>query len=230
MKPDQKDWDLFFRDDRDGLYTCFHLFYDDFYRLGLYWGGDPDLVKEGIHNLFLELWGMWGNSAKIDNKKSYVLTIYRRVYFRTKKSYEVSDALESLTDSDNLIDFYEDSYEELLIASQTEAHQKEVLRVALSKLTPRQKEIVQLRYFENQSFESIAQMTGLTERTVYNTLHNAIKELRKYVGVMWLLWYQHLPADTNGYSYWGMNLKDLTTTTTSFPSEGAKLSNNHKFM
>jgi len=43
---------------------------------------------------------------------------------------------------------------------------------------PRQKEIIRLRYFDTVSFKDIADQTGLSERTVYNTLHNAIKVLR----------------------------------------------------
>ena len=43
---------------------------------------------------------------------------------------------------------------------------------------PRQKEIIRLRYFDTVSFKDIADQTGLSERTVYNILHNAIKVLR----------------------------------------------------
>jgi len=46
---------------------------------------------------------------------------------------------------------------------------------------PRQKEIIRLRYFDAVSFKDIADQTGLSERTIYNTLHNAIKVLRDVI-------------------------------------------------
>jgi RNA polymerase sigma factor (sigma-70 family) len=55
---------------------------------------------------------------------------------------------------------------------------KKRLQKALNQLSPRQKEIIRLRYFDTVAFKDISDQTGLSERTVYNTLHNAIKVLR----------------------------------------------------
>ncbi len=177
--PLSKDWNLFFNGDRDGLYACFTLFYDDFYRLGLHWHKNPDLVKECIHNLFLELWKSWNDRNDITNKKQYVITIYRRVCHRTFLAY--SHSTTELPEPDALPTVHELPYEELLIASQTEEYRTRRLQAALLRLTKRQKEIIKLRFYDGLSISQIAQSRSLTERTVYNTLHNAIKLLREYL-------------------------------------------------
>lgn len=177
--PVAKDWNLFFKDDREGLYVCFTLFYDDFYRLGLHWYKNPDLVKECIHNLFLELWKSWYNRGHVTNKKQYVITVYKRIAHNTFLTYNQATA--SNATQKHFETAHELPYEDLLIASQTEEHRTKQLQVALGYLTKRQKEIIQLRFYEGLSISQIAQSCALTERTVYNTLHNAIKLLREYL-------------------------------------------------
>jgi len=174
--PLTKDWNLFFHGDRDGLYACFMLFYDDFYRLGLHWYKNPDLVKDCIHNLFLELWKSWGDRKYVTNKKQYVLTVYKRI---AHKTFLADTRTETAAGLDNLQTAHELPYEDLLIASQTEEHRTQQLQAALGRLTKRQKEIIKLRFYEGLSISQIAQSRTLTERTVYNTLHNAIKVLRE---------------------------------------------------
>ena len=51
-----KNWQLLAVGDRQGLYECFDLFYDDLFRLGVSLYHDVDLVQGCINELFLELW------------------------------------------------------------------------------------------------------------------------------------------------------------------------------
>jgi RNA polymerase sigma-70 factor (ECF subfamily) len=74
------------------------------------------------------------------------------------------------------------SYEDMLIAMQSEEEKKRLLRRALQKLTSRQKELVRMRYFEEMSMDDIADKLNLSLRTIYNTIHSALSILRKEVG------------------------------------------------
>ena len=58
---------------------------------------------------------------------------------------------------------------------------KKLLRNAVESLPERQRELVQLRFYEHMSYEEIAMKTSLSVRTVYNKLHEAIKKLRSPV-------------------------------------------------
>ncbi|MFC3198944.1 sigma-70 family RNA polymerase sigma factor [Parapedobacter deserti] len=174
-----KEWNLFFTDGREGLYHCFMLFYDDFYRLGLHWYKTPDFVKECIHNLFLELWKDWERREHVNNKKQYVIAVYKRVCHKTFQDYDSKSAAPIL--QGDAVEPWEQSYEELLVISQSEEHTRDKLRAALERLTKRQKQIIELRFYKNQPISEIAILLSLTERTVYNTLHSAIRTLRSYL-------------------------------------------------
>lgn len=170
-----KDWNLFFTGGAEELYSCFTYFYDDFYRLGIHWHKNPDLVKECIHNLFLELWKTWDKRPNVENKRQYILTVYKRICYRTALGY----AAERQAIPPDAYDMREPSYEEVLITAQANEHLAKRLQQALDRLTKRQKEIIRLRYYEERPISEIADRLSLTERTVYNTLHGAIKLLRE---------------------------------------------------
>lgn len=181
-----KNWKLLVEGEKQGLYTCFNLFYDDLYRFGLSLYRDPELIKESIQNLFIELWAIRDKLANVGNIQQYVFTIYKRIIYKThQKSFN--------NDPDRKLPLEEveeemlsvKSYESILIASQEDEYLKKRLKYALARLTPRQKEIILMRYFECLSFKDIAHKTLLTERTVYNTLHSAISALRENLLFIW---------------------------------------------
>ena len=57
----------------------------------------------------------------------------------------------------------------------------------LNNLTMQQREVLYLKYYKKMSPEEIAQVMGLTSRTVYNTTHMAISSLRERMSKSFLL-------------------------------------------
>ncbi|RFZ92326.1 sigma-70 family RNA polymerase sigma factor [Mucilaginibacter conchicola] len=174
----KKNWGLLVQGDEQGLYACFNIFYDDLYRFGVSMYKNPELVKESINNLFLELWRIQEKLSGVQNVQQYVLTIYKRILYKTYQQYSRDTFTTTLEEAEIEAAAAEQPYENILIASQQDEITKKRLQKALNRLSPRQIEIVKLRYFDQVSFCEISERTGLTERTVYNTLHNAIKILR----------------------------------------------------
>lgn len=174
----KKNWGLLVQGDQQGLYACFDIFYDDLYRFGVCMYKNPELVKESINNLFIELWRIQDKLSAVQNVQQYVLTIYKRILYKTYQQYSRDTFTTTLEEAEIEASVSEQPYENILIASQQDEITKKRLQKALNQLTPRQIEIVQLRYFDQVSFCEISERTGLTERTIYNTLHNAIKVLR----------------------------------------------------
>lgn len=175
----EKNWQLLAEGEKQGLYECFDIFYDDLYRFGLAMYKNPELVKEGINNLFIELWKIKEKLSAVNNIQQYVLTTYKRVLYKTYLHYNSGIEFEELDEAAIESGHSEQSYEAILIASQHDEHLKKRLQNAVCQLSPRQREIIKMRYFDQTGFAEIAAITGLTERTVYNTLYNAIKTLKE---------------------------------------------------
>ncbi|MEZ7507133.1 sigma-70 family RNA polymerase sigma factor [Flavobacterium sp. Arc2] len=74
-------------------------------------------------------------------------------------------------------------------------HDKEVilnqLKEIINKLSPREREIVYLKYFQNFNNTEISELLDINYQTVRNILGNAIKKLRKlgenYIEFLFLL-------------------------------------------
>ena len=70
------------------------------------------------------------------------------------------------------------SYEEILILQEENDQRQQELQRALDTLTPRQKEIIVLKYFEELSYCETAERTGLEVNTLYKILHEGLKNLK----------------------------------------------------
>ena len=71
-----------------------------------------------------------------------------------------------------------EAYENVLILQETNDQKRQELIAALEQLTPRQKELIVLRYFEEMSYADISEKTQLQTDTIYKTIHEALKRLR----------------------------------------------------
>ncbi|MHA4806541.1 RNA polymerase sigma factor [Flavitalea flava] len=170
-----KNWQLLADGDKEGLYNCFHQFYDDLYRFGISRYRNRELAREGIHDLFIELWRIHAKLSHVRNMQEYVLSIYKRILYKSYKKLQKGN----LTETSFPEELSQESYETILIQNQEENSIKEKLYKVLNQLSPRQKEIIQLRYYEQVSIKDIAEKTSLTERTVYNTLYAALQVFRE---------------------------------------------------
>ena len=58
---------------------------------------------------------------------------------------------------------------------------KIVLETAISLLPPQQKTVFSLRYFEELSYDDIAEITGVSNGALKATYHHAVKKIENYI-------------------------------------------------
>jgi len=71
------------------------------------------------------------------------------------------------------------SPESALIARQSQLRRREKVMSALKALPPRMKEALFLRFYENLSFEDIAAVMDIDQKSVYKMIYKAIDKLRR---------------------------------------------------
>ena len=173
-------WDLLRTGTEQDFYASYLACYDDLYRLGLYLYKEPELVREGIHLLYIELWNMRDRFGEVLRIREYVLTIFKRVLYKQKtSSVKHWSRIEAIDSGETNEDFYTASYAEMLINNQESDILRNKLKAVLPLLGERQQELIRMRYFEERSIDEIAQITGLATRTIYNTMHNALSRLKE---------------------------------------------------
>lgn len=134
---------------------------------------DRDLVKDCIQEVFINLWRSKEKVADPTSIKAYLFKALR---------YEIARKLHPrLSLSDLPPDYHlemELSPELYLIRDQSLAEQQEKLLQEIEKLPARQKEAIFLRYFDNLSFDEIALIMGVEQRSVYKLVYKAIDALQ----------------------------------------------------
>jgi len=172
-------WNDMVNGDKKAFVAIYHNHYRALFLYGFSLTADRELTKDCIQDLFLDIWHTRSSLNKeVVNIQSYLFTWLRRKITKTQvkiaketKSVHLGEAKDS----------HQFCYEDLLIAFQQTEEQKQKLSRALNSLTKKQLEIIRLKFYENLSYEAIAQKTSLTTRTVYNVIYEAIQRLRESV-------------------------------------------------
>lgn len=164
------------KDDEKALGYLFNAFYNKLYRIGLKWCLDSDVTEDSIQLIFSDLWKYRHSLSDIQSFEAYLKSsLKKRIFKELQKVNSVEKV--NWEDAENFI-LSTQSYEEILIKQESDTYLKKQLHLALEQLSPRQKEIIVLKYFEELSFKEIAEKTGLQTDSIYKTLHEGIKKLK----------------------------------------------------
>lgn len=180
MYSDEILWDGLLRGDQDMFMSLYKKYYHALFFVGLREIKDAQLVKDTIHQVFLYIWEKRGSLHVARNVKSYLITSFlRKLSDDWKKSGKIS-SLQVIHS-----EYSEDATptpEESLIRKDEQQQQVRQLLDSVNELPSRQRELIQLRFYEGLSIDEIVQQTGLSHRTVYNKIFEAIKTIRADIG------------------------------------------------
>ena len=159
--------------DQDALFSIMLLYYNDLFRYALKFTADPQLTKELVNQFFIHIWDNKEKFFAAETIKPYIIVSFKRFLFAHYKKNKVNKILGY--GENELIEL---PYEAYIISLERQDNVRNALSQALNKLPKRQKQLVQLRFYEQLTYEEISKKTSLTIRTIYNKLHEALKRLR----------------------------------------------------
>ena len=164
------------KDDEKALGYLFNTYYNKLYRIGLKWCLDSDITEEAIQLVFSDLWKYRQTLGDIQSFEAYLKSSLKKRIF---KELQNVNSIEKVNwEAAETFILSTQSYEDILIKQESDDTLKRQLHLALEQLSPRQKEIIVLKYFEELSFKEISERTGLQTDSIYKTLHEGIKKLR----------------------------------------------------
>ena len=164
------------QDDEKALNYLFKTYYNNLYRTGLKWCLDSNLTEESIQLIFKDLWQYRHSLSDIQSFEAYLKgSLKKRIFRELQKTSNIEKV--NWEDAENMI-LPTHSYEDILVKQETDDTLKAQLQKAISELSPRQKEIIVMKYFEEMSFKEISEKTQLQTDTIYKILHEGIKRLR----------------------------------------------------
>lgn len=162
--------------DEKALNHLFITYYNKLYRVGLKSTRNSALTEECIQLVFKDLWQYRQSLGEVRSFEAYLVGSLQKRLSRELKRFSID---ESVSFEENPFLFLSvESYEEVLLLQEQNEENKIRIQKALNELTPRQKEVIILKYFEELSFKEISEKTQIQIDSVYKLLHEAIKKLR----------------------------------------------------
>lgn len=161
--------------DKEAFSQLFLRYYDYLKHYGFQMIQDVELVEECIQELFLYIFDAHARLGNVLQVKAYLFSsLRRRILEKTKKEarqQQLHQEFKHFTD----IQFSEGD-----IAKNYDTDLRESLADALNHLSWRQREAIYLRYYNGLNTKEIAEIMGVANQTILNTLHQALKNIRKH--------------------------------------------------
>ena len=154
-------------------------YYQALYTFGCRINLDQELIKDSIHELYCELWENRLRLPEVHNEKAYLFTYLKRKILKALSSSQRNCEFQK-----DVIPENELSYETLLIQAQQNQESNIKLQQVLRRITPTQLRIIEYKFFDLMSYEEIAIKMQLSQRTVYNQVHQALKTMRSHFKVI----------------------------------------------
>lgn len=171
---DRDIWTSFINGEAEALNVLYKQFADVLYAFGLRFTEDGELVKDGIQDLFVDLFKYRKTLAPEVNVKSYLFTSLKRkiCLVLKKKSAELNHSFEmpfllSCSIEDQIVN--DEQQSELLLK----------LNRQLELLPSRQKEALYLRFNSELEYEEIALIMNVSLETCRTLVYRAVKQLRE---------------------------------------------------
>lgn len=172
----EQDWKAFVNDDKKAFARLYDCYFDGLFAYGARFSRNKEQVKECIQEMFLKLWRNRNNLQHVEHVEHYLMVSLRNIIF-DKLSYKTQFVFEELE---------EDSYdfdlnfapENKIINNEEQQLLYEYFRVAFKVLTPRQREIIYLRYLKEMDYEKVASIMNITVKAAYKLTARSLETLR----------------------------------------------------
>jgi len=171
-------WNAIRKNDENAFTEMYKSYYQFLFVNGFRACADKELTKDCIHESLLEIWNKRTTLPEVQHVGAYLKSIVqRKILKEMPKGVRRFD----VNLDGNETELIENSYEDLLILLQSKEEVKAKIKLAFQHLSPKQSEIIKMKFFDDKSYTEIAAVTDTSPRTIYNQVYESLKILRKYL-------------------------------------------------
>lgn len=181
---DETLWNQFRAGDENSFAQLYQNYVQSLYHYCAHFATDRALIKDCIHDLFLELWKHRNTIGPTTSVRFYLMASIKRKLVRHITAEQKLVSQDDVTNGRRMGDMLagaDPSHENLLIACEEDTFMNDCLHQALDRLPKRQREAVHLRYFQNMSNEEISTLMQINIQSVYNLIFGAMGNLKRHV-------------------------------------------------
>jgi RNA polymerase sigma factor (sigma-70 family) len=160
-------WDQFRSGDKKAFTALYQFFVQPLYSYSMGVTNDKELIKDCLHDLFVELWRNHATLGPTTSVKYYLMASIKRKLIRHMETQLKNHAHHT----NYMMDYMEADYsqESILIKYEEEIRTNKQLSNCMNMLSKRQREAISLRFFENMD----------NPQSVYNLIFGALRVMKE---------------------------------------------------
>ncbi|UCS94042.1 sigma-70 family RNA polymerase sigma factor [Echinicola marina] len=172
-------WKAFKKGSNAAFLKIYENYFDSLYRFGTRITPNEELVKDAIHDVFLDLRKYGETIGDTHHIKFYLFKcLKRRIIKELDKWVGRQSDLDEHTPFEVTI-----SHEQVLISSQLDQEQFRNIQSALDDLSPRKREAIYYLFYEGMGYEEISEMMALSNpKSARDLVYKALRSLRNSLG------------------------------------------------
>jgi len=167
-------WERLRNGDSRALGSLYDKYVDKLFIAAMLTTKNRELAKDSVQEVFIELWNYRHSIADIQYSQSYLTKVLRSILIKKLKK-------ENPAHHCQLQETFvspEETIENIIISRDADNEKKKSLEQAVSKLSTRQKQVLQLHFEEGLSYQQIAEKLSLNYQSVNNFAFRSILRLR----------------------------------------------------
>lgn len=169
-------WEQFRVGDKQAFSTLYQYFVQPLYTYSMGVTADKELIKDCLHDLFVELWRNHANIGPTTSVKYYLMASIKRKLIRHMETQMRNHVHHTNYMTDYVATDY--SQEAILIKYEDEIRSNKQLRNCLNLLSKRQREAISLRFFDNMDTDQISNSMKINPQSVYNLIFGALRIMK----------------------------------------------------
>jgi RNA polymerase sigma factor (sigma-70 family) len=173
VKADDAVWNMFKSGDKEAFALLYQRHFAMLFQYGAKLADDSDLIKDCVHDVFVDLWKRKANLANPKSVKAYLLSAMQHKLIRQISRARSRQIKVAKIQAPDLVRCKEDQ----MIEDQIELEQNNIVNKALQVLTKRKREAVYLKFYCNLSYKEVAATMSISVDSVYNLVSKAIDDL-----------------------------------------------------
>ncbi len=166
-------WNKLRHGNRDAFDEIYYKYVNILFNYGKRFSHSEQIVEDCIQDLFTDLWIKRKKLGSTNQIKPYLFIALKRRVIRLISKEKRSFNIDQISDF-----FLEYSFEDKNIQDESNAANIDQLKNTLAKLTPKQKEVIFLKFYEQLSYAEIAQIMKVEIKAIYKLMGRAINSLR----------------------------------------------------
>jgi RNA polymerase sigma factor (sigma-70 family) len=168
-------WIAFKKGDVRAFEQLYNRYFEVLANYGYRYCNDKQQLEDAIQDVFVDVWRRRQHLADVESVKFYLFRALRHQVIRNTRN----DLLETSEDINDFLDFLVTfSSEQQSIEQETHITQTQAVAKAISQLSQRQQEAINLRFYHGMSLDQMTQLMSLSKQSVSNLLFKAYSVLR----------------------------------------------------